>query len=472
MNQKIILSLAVMLTATVSQAQSLTLDQYLGQVRAGNDGYKSSIATADGAPNKSADADMVYATTVFANIQTAVDKKEMIPASQRGSETDNTSTQVGLSKMTTFGTAAKFYYNASQTTIHGTSNTFVPQPAWRETSPTIEVTHPLWKNAHGKDIAKSVELQQGQAEITKLSESLKRKATIAESEGYYWRLVLARESVRVAKENLERANRIIAWNQKRVSSELADSADLIQAEALGEVRDIELTMAIDEERAAAHAFNTARGAPGSAVKEDLTKITPELIASIPAPQKANEREDLKATIKAERLSELGADLASDKYDPSLDLFAMGAMNGRDSSSYSKANSESMKAKHTTYAVGLKFSAPLGGDSLSRVRSGYAKDKEAAALAVSRMRYENDREWSDLTSKLGESKSRLALTQNIEATQQRKLGAERSRQSKGRSTMSQVMQSETDYAAAQLNVIRNKAEILGIIARMKTFGGEG
>ena len=62
MNQKIILSLAVMLTATVSQAQSLTLDQYLGQVRAGNDGYKSSIATADGAPNKSADADMVLST--------------------------------------------------------------------------------------------------------------------------------------------------------------------------------------------------------------------------------------------------------------------------------------------------------------------------------------------------------------------------------------------------------------------------
>jgi hypothetical protein len=39
-------------------------------------------------------------------------------------------------------------------------------------------------------------------------------------------------------------------------------------------------------------------------------------------------------------------------------------------------------------------------------------------------------------------------------------------------MFQVMQCETDYAASQLNVIRNKAEILGIIARMKTFGGEG
>ena len=472
MNKKILMAFATLLTANVGQAQSLTLDQYLNQVRAGHDGYKSSVATAEGAPKKAADAQLIYAPTVFANIQTAVDKKELIPASQRGSETDNNSGQVGISKLTTFGTAAKIYYNASQTTIHGTSKTFVPQPSWRETTPTVEVSHPLWKNANGKDIAKSLELQQGQAEITKLSESLKRKATMAESEGYYWRLVLARESVRVAKDNLERANKIVLWNKKRVSSELADSADLIQAEALGQVRDIELTMAVDEERAAAHAFNTARGLPGGNVKEELTKITPELIGSIPIPLKANEREDLKATIQAERLSELGADLASDKYDPALDIFAMGAMNGRDSASYSKANSESLKGKHTTYAVGLKFSAPLGGESLSRVRSGYAKDKEAAALAVSRKRFENDREWSDLTSKLEESKSRLSLTQKIESTQQRKLNAERERQSRGRSTMFQVMQSETDYAAAQLNVIRNKAEILGIIARMKTFGGEG
>jgi hypothetical protein len=39
-------------------------------------------------------------------------------------------------------------------------------------------------------------------------------------------------------------------------------------------------------------------------------------------------------------------------------------------------------------------------------------------------------------------------------------------------MFQVMQAETDYASSQLNVIRNKAEMLGIMARIKTFGGEG
>ena len=231
-------------------------------------------------------------------------------------------------------------------------------------------------------------------------------------------------------------------------------------------------MALDEERAAAHSFNTSRGENSPEVKDELIKITPELIENLPAPNKSGDREDVKAAAQAEKLSELSADLAEGKYDPSLDLFASGTMNGRDKDSYSKSNSDSMKAKHNTYAIGLKFSAPIGGESLSRLRGGYTKEREAAALSTSRKRYENEREWADLTRKLGESKSRLTLTQKIEKTQQRKLSAERERQSRGRSTMFQVMQSETDYASSQLNVIRNKAEILSILSRMKTFGGEG
>ena len=468
---KLILGLTTIFTGSTIIAAPVTLDQYLEQVRKGNDGYKASEATEDAAPNKIADAEMVYAPTVFATLQSAVDKKQQVPEAMRGNETDFTSMQVGVSKLTPWGTAGKIYYNGSHTTIKGSSKLYVPDPDWHETAPTIEVSHPLWKNANGKDISKSIELQQGQSQIAQLTERLKRKVTMAEAEGTYWRLVLARENVRVAKENFERAKKIIEWNRRRVSNELADTADLIQAQALGEVREIELTMAQDEERAASHSFNTARGDQSTDVKDELLKISPELIAKIPMPKRTGDREDLKAIQRAERLSELGADLAGGKYAPSIDLFASATLNGREDS-YIKANSQSMKAKHNTYAIGLKLSAPIGSDSVSKLRSGFAKDREAAALAVQRKRYENDREWSDLSSKLNESKSRLNLSQRIEITQKRKLDAERERQSRGRSTMFQVMQAETDYASSQLSVIRNKAEILGIIARMKTFGGEG
>jgi outer membrane protein TolC len=179
-----------------------------------------------------------------------------------------------------------------------------------------------------------------------------------------------------------------------------------------------------------------------------------------------------AAEKSAQLGQLAADLANAKYQPSVDLFASGTLNGRDPMSNAKANSNAIKAKHATYAVGVKLSAILGGSSFSRLSAGVAKERQAAVLAAARRRYENDREWVDLNLKLQESRARLGLTQKIESTQLKKLSAERNRQSRGRSTMFQVMQAETDYASSQLNVIRTKAEMLGIMARIKTFGGEG
>ena len=126
----------------------------------------------------------------------------------------------------------------------------------------------------------------------------------------------------------------------------------------------------------------------------------------------------------------------------------------------------------SWSVGLKLSAPIAGDMVSRMRGGWAKEKASASLNLQRKRFENEREWLDLNRKLEESKTRLHLVELIESTQKRKLVAERDRQTKGRSTMFQVTLFESDYAQSQLNVIRTKAEILGIIARMKTFGGDG
>lgn len=460
------------LVATTGSAKSLTLTDYLQQVKQNNTSMAASTLTAEASSEKTADADMLYQPNVFATIQTTHDKKELSPVAQRGSETDYTSYQAGVSKLTEWGTAARLYYTAAKTSIKDTNPMYVPAPTWYDAAPTLEISQPLLKNSLGRDIKTSVELQRVQGQLSTFTEGLKRKVTLSEAEGAYWRLVIARDSIRTARENLDRAARIVDWNKRRVHSELADAADLIQAESLKDVRDIELTMALDEERAAIHAFNTTRGSNELVVTEELTRITPELIANLPIPQRAGDREDLKAALTAERLTELGMTLAESKYDPSLDVFANASLNGRDDDAQTKSMSNSLKTNHPTWTVGLKFSAPIGGESPAQLRSGWAKDKQAASLIASRRRFEIDREWADLTRKLDESKSRLSLVQRVETTQKRKLDAERDRQKRGRSTMFQVTQFETDYAQAQLNVIRNKAEILGIIARMKTFGGEG
>lgn len=472
LNSKDTLLALALFVGRAEAASALNLEEYLQQVKTHNTSFSASSLTAEAASEKTADAEMVYQPNVFATIQSTQDKKELSPVAQRGSETDYLMYQAGVSKLTEWGTAAKIYYTTSKTSIKDTNPAYVPEPTWYDASPTLEISQPLLKNRFGQDLKKSIELQQAQGQLSTFTEGLKRKMTLSEAEGAYWHLVIARDSVRTAKENLERANKIIDWNRSRVRSELADAADLIQAEALHDVRDIELTMALDEERAASHAFNTARGSNESVVKEELLKITPELIAKIPVPARSGDREDLKAALLAEKLTDLGMGLSDTKYDASLDVFAAATLNSRDADSQTKAISGSTKTTHPTWSIGLKLSAPIGGDTTNRLRGAWAKDKQAANLIATRKRYEIDREWADLVRKLDESKSRLNLVQRVEDTQRRKLDAERGRQKRGRSTMFQVTQYETDFALSQLNVIRNKAEILGIIARMKTFGGEG
>jgi outer membrane protein TolC len=333
------------------------------------------------------------------------------------------------------------------------------------------VTHPLLKNSGGRDLTKSIELQTKQSQLTKYSETLKRKMTLAESEGVYWRLVLVRESIRTARENSERAKRLVDWNKKRVQTELADDADLVQAQSLWDLRNLELTIALDEERSVSHMFNTLRGVDKTQVSEELDKITPKLIEAAPIPQKLQEREDLTLARMSQELTQLGLDLASHKYDPSLDVFASYSLTGRDEASISKMAIETVGNQHPVWAVGFKFSTPIGAQSKELI-GAWSKEKQATDLVFARKSYELNREWQDLVQRLDESRNRLKLVQKVEDTQNKKLELERDRQRRGRSTMFQVIQFETDLAQAQLNVIRNKSEILSILSRMKTFGGEG
>jgi outer membrane protein TolC len=454
-----------------STAQSvLPLDAFLNQVATKNQTFEASRLSSDAAKGKTEDAEMVYAPTAFASIQAMQDKKEQSPVTQRGDQTDYAQASGGVSKLWDTGTVGKVTYTTSQTNVRNTDPRFVAEPEWYDASTTLEVSHPLLKNAGGKDIHSTIELAKTQSQLLEYQEAFKRKMTLTEAESVYWRLVIARESVRTSKENLERAQKIVQWNAKRVSNELADSSDLVQAQALADVREIELNLAENEERAASHQFNTARGAKEAKVAEDLTPITPDLIASLKIPAKEGTREDLALAKESIHITDLQMSLAEDKYEPSLDLFAQYAFNGRDADGRFKAMSEGLTPQHPTWGVGLKFSAPLGGDTVSRLRGAYAKDKQAATLNADRKQFEIDREWEDLNLKLNESKSRLNLVQKVELTQKKKLDLERERWKKGRSTMFQVMQFESDLAAAQLNLIKSKSEILGIIARMKTFGG--
>lgn len=449
--------------------KTLTLDEYLKQVETGHQGLKASRETSEGAKLKGQDGDLIFAPTLTANAQKMIDEKE--PASAlMGNKTEVDSVNLGVSKVFSFGTQLKFNYGLTRTEISGMNPQFLPDPEYYEAKPTFEISQPLWRNAAGRELAATRELLNQQAEATRASEAFKQKMTIADAEATYWRLVMARDQVKIQKESLDRSQKIRQWNARRVKSSLADKADLYLADTAVKAREIEYQTALDEEQAARRAFNTARGIAGDGVGEGLQPIDQKVVDGIKVGSKPKTRDDVEATRAAAKISAAQSVLNREKYQPNLEVFASYAMNGRDPTQ-GEATSESFTSDYPTTIVGLRLSAPIAPRAIRRSREGDEKTEAAAALTTERKEFEMDRDWADLIDKLSDAKERLRLTQLLERLQKEKLDHERSRLNRGRTTTYQVLQFEQDYASSQLNRIRAQAELLRIAAQLKTFGGE-
>jgi outer membrane protein TolC len=119
---------------------------------------------------------------------------------------------------------------------------------------------------------------------------------------------------------------------------------------------------------------------------------------------------------------------------------------------------------------VKLNIPLGVPAVMDQRRGAEMEARASELTRERKEFEEEREWEALKDALADARKRLDLAAKMEEIQKDKYEHEKGRQSKGRSTLFQVLMFEQDYAAAQLNRIRMKADFMRIVAQMKTFGG--
>lgn len=463
-------TLGVILLASSAFAQgTLSLNDYVQQVTQGHKGWQSSQKAAAGAALREDEGKVMTSPQVSAQVQHVSDQKPSATSFISGDKVISDSYTAGIGQQTRFGLKAQFNYTMSQTELFNANPQFVKESKYYEGRPSIEVSQSLWKNGFGSETKTTESLLAAQTRLSSQSEAYKQKMYGLEAEMVYWRLVLARETVGAQRAALERALKIKAWSARRSQLDLGDKADLFQAESAVKLRDLELQIAVDEERAAARAFNLARGLESADVKESLTRITPSMLDRMAEPAKVGERPDVKVAREALALSTASAALGQEKYKPNLDAFASYALNGHEAT-MGDAMSSSFKTDKPTLAVGLKISAPLTWGIASRAQDGYIQEKYGADLNYQRKLFENNAEWLDLEQKLADSKKRLQLTRAMESTQKEKLEYEKDRQSRGRTTTYQVLAFEQDFAAAELARIRSQADVLRIVAQMKTFGG--
>ena len=448
---------------------NLTLDTYLDQVRGGNKAAQAAAELSEAGGLKAKERSILLSPNLFLNYSVSRDNKPTSNPTMMGSATDVDSMSYGISQLTPFGLTGKLGMTTNHIVIDGASPQFLPLPDYYETRPQLELSQSLWKNGFGRETRAQLDLLESQALLAKHSEKLKEKFMMAEAEGTYWRLALAREALSAQRDSYNRAIKMREWSAGRVKLSLADRADFLQSDAAVKGRELELQIATDEEQSASRQLNSLRGVASEKVAESLNKLTTDTIEKMPDPNRSGPREDVLAARQAEVVAKSAARLAREKYAPQVDLYMTYAGNGRDAT-FGRSSTDAMAIKNPSRVYGVKVNVPLGVTAVMDQQRGVEMDARASELTRERKEFEEEREWAGLKDSLGDARKRLDLVTNMEAVQKEKYEYEKGRQAKGRSTLFQVLIFEQDYAQAQLNRIRMKADYMRIVAQMKTFGG--
>ena len=461
--------LALLLTSSLlaqaaPAAGQLTIREYLDQVAGKSPIVQAQKLHAEGGPARAGGAEVLTFPYLFGAVNNYLDKAETAFPTQQGTETRSTVYSLGLGMNTPFGLNGKYTWNNSDVLTIGSA---FATPGRYTSYNRLDFTLNLARNGFGSEVRARKELIRAGNTAQGLAGEFAYTAQMAEAETTYWRLALARQAVLVQKDVLARAARLLEWARRRVSMQLGDRSDLLQAQASHDLYTISLSSALEEEKNAARAFNLLRNVEGESVPEAVGFPSVDETLKMPSPQRAGERLDVRAAAERTRAAQAQAQLDKEALKPNVDLTAAYAWNGRDPQR-SEAVSEAFGSKHPTRAIGVVFSVPLNVPTWSRALRGADLEIEAAQLELDQTRLAEQKNWAELDSRLKQAKARLSLVKTLEGVQKEKFENERGRLQRGRSTTFQALTFEQDYAQSQLTRLRTQAEVLQLLAQMRTY----
>ena len=452
-----------------SKPASLSLSEYLGEVSSKHQGYQAADQSAKAAKAESAEGSLIFRPNLTGQ---ATSNTEGISDPLDGGDKFHTrSYKFGILDQTPVGFSGGVYFNRNELNFPPMSYGPAfgsPATAYTANWFSFDFTQSLLRNWNGKEMRAQAELVETSALAKSYSQNYVMKNVLLEAETLYWQLALAREMVLMQKDAVDRAQRIYDYTNKHVRLQLADRAEGLQASTNLQAQKLNLKTAQDSERVAAQAFNSSRGVLSNTVEEKLVELSPELIASFNVPARSVKRDDVRAAEYQAKTTAANATLSLEKNKPTLEFFGSVPLTKPDDPSSSAALVYPVNARPGT-TIGLRITAALDIGTQSKVREGYAAEAQAADWTFQRKNFEEERDWQDLTAKFKEAKDRLKLYRDLEKTQGEKLSYERDRQTRGRSTLQQVILFETDFEQAQLGRIQTLAQLLTLNAQMKLYG---
>lgn len=465
--------LAVWLAAGLACAQgALSLEDYLGQVKSKGPDYQAAQAAVEGYEKQSHQQDLTYSPQLTASYNHLDDQSQQssILAAQ---QTMVDSAGVSLQDKLPFGPSVAVGYSFSNINIAYPQslltafNAFGPgsfMTSYYQISPVASISVPLFKDFGGAQTAAGVKMVQYQLESAEKNSAFQREQVLYSAKVAYWNLALARETVAIRQDTLDRSQKIWEWTKRRVARNLADPPDALQAEASVKLAALDLQSAQENEKSARLSFNRFRNQPDEAVPERLETLEDSLGATrVELPGNLPDRLDLKAVEKTADQQKATFDQAYQNIYPDITANASWRGNGLDPN-FPNANDIAFGPNHPTWNVGAQFTLSLDVFTAQRTADGYQKNYESALKALNDKRLAVGQEWKDLQNHLVDVQKRLDMATEIEDIQKNKADQERQRLEYGRTTEFQLLSFENDYSLARLSRLSIVLEKLSYLAQ--------
>lgn len=448
-------------------AKEYSLNDYLKEVEEKNQNIIASKNNIDAYKSRENESKLIFGTSIYAQAQTAIDKKPTTNVNAQGDRTDYDYGTVGLMQQFNFGLKGKLGYTLSHTKIYHALPTFLPTPDFKDSQFSLELSQSLWRNFNGLEGKSQESMMNADVKAKTHIEEYKIKNILSSAESVYWTMSQMTKMVQVQKDSLARAHKIREWALNRSNTGLGDKSDLLQSEANVKFREYELKTTEQQLKNLARAFNSLRNIDSENIDAKLDDVKTEFVKNLKLVNKAPLRDDTKAAMEYEKASKANLELSIERNKPTFEIYCSYALNGRNVEQ-SEAINNSFKTDHTTTAVGVRFQSPLDFSNLIDNIRGYKKEQTSAELTVRQKLFDQDKEWNDLISKFEDAKNNLALAEKIEEAQRLKASNERERLSRGRTVTFQVLNFEQDYAQSELLRIKSELEILNLFAESKKY----
>jgi len=446
----------------------LSLDDYINMIEKNNSDLISIQANIDAVQGKILEADRVYAAYFTAGASYTKDDsgRPFNPLAQTN-EIQNTSYDASLSKLFGTGTKITLGFNGSRTFYDYTG---FPNFDVTDLGPYIGLEQSLLQGLGGGATKAGVLKAQADARSALYLLEYKKQSVLLNARMAYWQLSYARTVVDFRKTSLDRTKKILDWNQRRFDMDLAEKADLLQAQAAYKMGDLNLRLAQQNEVQASRNFNGFLNSsdekvmfdvqPFSEVGDNFTQADKELV-------KRGQRADVLSALEDVKSAEQAAIVSRKSIGQDLVLTGQYGLNGVDLD-YAVARDYVLNGNKPSYTIGLRYTLPLDFSNRSAISKGYESAKISAEQAAKSAQIKESNDWLGLVSNWENAKERLGLSKQILGVQQNLVDENQRLLSKGRTTTYYVLQSEQSLDDSTLNVYQNILELVGIYEQANAF----